>query len=320
MRRIHSSFAVSLSLALAARAALAGCGCEFCPVDQGSQWHEARLTLDLTQQYIDQDQPRAGTEATAVGAIPSEHDEVRTINRATTASLGYRPGEAWALSASLPYVSRTHDHIHNDPGGPERQHWSYSGIGDLELLATHYILPLSGSTRYFVRLGGKAPTGKTHVQEVDGDQPEPASRPGTGSWDLLAGMGAEWRVGAPGGERTMPVRLNLTGRLNGKGTDDYRVGSEVQAHLGTEYPVAGPVAALLQTNLRVRAKDDVGTTEEEPEDTGGTSWFLSPGIRVAIAPQTSVYGLYQVPLYQRVNGIQLTAKANLYVGISRGLF
>lgn len=83
--------------------------------------------------------------------------------------------------------------------------------------------------------------------------------------------------------------------------------------------MAGPVAALLQTNLRVRGKDDVGSTDEEAGHTGGTSWFLSPGVRVAVAPQTSIYGLFQVPVYQRVNGIQLTAKANLYVGISRGL-
>ncbi|HEY7728871.1 MAG TPA: hypothetical protein VID50_10510 [Candidatus Eisenbacteria bacterium] len=308
-----------LAIALAARVAHASCGCEFCPIDQGSQWHEATFTFDLTQQYIDQDQPRVGTEDVGVGAIASHHDEVRMVNRATTASVGYHPGDAWAVSASLPYVSRTHEHIDNESGTPEYMRWSYSGLGDLEVLATHYILPARGGARYFARLGAKAPTGRRNVEEVNGEQPEPVSRPGTGSWDLLGGLGAEWHVTAPGGERRVPVRLNLSGRLNGKGTDDYRAGSEFQAHLGTEYAVAGPVAALLQTNLRVRGKDDIGSTDEDSGNTGGTSWYLSPGARLAIASQTSVYGLYQIPLYQRVNGIQLTAAANLYVGISRGL-
>jgi hypothetical protein len=317
MRRLWMPMAAAL--ALTARVALAGCGCEFCPIDQGSQWHEAKFTFDLTQQYIDQDRPRVGTEEVAVGAIPSHHDEVRTINRATTASLGYHPAETWTLSATLPYVSRTHEHIDNETPTPETMRWSYSGLGDLELLATRFVTLASGRTRYFARLGVKAPTGKRNVTAVDGEQPEPVARPGTGSWDLLAGMGAEWRTGAPGGARTLPVRLNLTGRLNGKGTDDYRAGSEVQAHLGTSYPLAGPVAALLQTNLSIRAKDGVGSTDEEPGNTGRTSWFLSPGLRVTVAPETSIYGLYQVPLYQRVNGIQLTADANLYVGISRGI-
>lgn len=318
MRWLRMSFA--LALAITARVALAGCGCEFCPIDQGSQWHEAKFTLDLTQQYIDQDQPRAGTEDVAVGAIPSHHDEVRMINRATTASLGYHPGEAWTLSATLPYVSRTHEHIDNETPTPEIMRWSYSGLGDLEVLATRFVTPAGGGARYFARLGVKAPTGKQNVGTVDGEQPEPVSRPGTGSWDLLAGLGVEWRVGAPGGARTMPVRLFLTGRLNGKGTDDYRAGSEIQAHLGSAYAFAGPVSALLQTNLRVRAKDGIGSTDEEAGHTGGTSWFLSPGLRVTVAPETSIYGLYQVPLVQRVNGIQLTARANLYFGISRGLF
>jgi hypothetical protein len=317
MRRLLISFPIAL--ALTARVALAGCGCEFCPIDQGSQWHEAKFTFDLTQQYIDQDQPRAGTEDVAVGAISSHHDEVRTINRATTASLGYHPVEAWTVAATLPYVSRTHEHIDNAAPTPEMMRWSYSGLGDLEILATRFLAPAAGGARYFTRLGVKAPTGKRNVEAVDGEQPEPVARPGTGSWDLLAGLGAEWRVGAPGRERAIPVRLNFTARLNGKGTDDYRAGSEVQAHVGTAYAVVGPVSALLQTNLRVRAKDDVGSTDEEAGNTGGTSWFLSPGLRVAVATETAIYGLYQVPLYQRVNGIQLTAKANLYVGISRGI-
>jgi hypothetical protein len=312
----------ALALAFGARLALASCGCDFCPVDKEPPRHEAKLSFDLTQQYIDQDQPRFGTDDVAVGQVPSHHDEVRTVNRATTASLTVRPADAWAFSASLPYVSRYHEHIHDHLGNAEVLRWRYSGPGDLELLATRYLVAGAGGARYFLRAGVKAPTGDTTVEEVDGTQPEPTSRPGTGSWDLLAGLGAEWRVGAPGAGdgKTMPLRVSLAGRLPGRGTEDYRGGSELLAHAGAEYPVAGPAAALLQTNLRVRAKDDVGTTDEEAGDTGGTSLYLSPGARVTIAPRTSIYGLFQVPVLQRVNGIQLVAKSNLYVGISRGLF
>jgi hypothetical protein len=230
--------------------------------------------------------------------------------------------DAWAFSASLPYVSRYHEHIHNGPGGSEVQRWRYSGPGDLELLATRYLDGGDGSARYYARAGVKAPTGDTTVEEVDGEQPEPTSRPGTGSWDLLAGLGAEWRVRAPGAAegKTMPIRLSLSGRLPGRGTEDYRGGAELLAHAGTEYAAVGPAAALVQVNFRARGKDDVGTTDEEAGNTGGTSLYLSPGARVTIAPRTSIYGLFQVPVLQRVNGIQLVARSNLYVGISRGLF
>ena len=307
--------------ALAPAAALAGCGCDYCPVDAGSNWHDAKFTFDITQQYIDQDQPRAGSEDVAVGAIPSRHDEVRTVNRATTGLVAYRPSGGWTLSAALPYVDRYHEHIHNDAGEQERQIWNYSGIGDLEAMATHFIVPASGSARYFVRLGVKAPTGKTQIEEVDGDQPEPTARPGTGSWDYFGGLGFEWKVAAPARSgKQMPLRFSVIGRLNGKGTDDYEAGDEVLANFATLYPVGGPVDFLFQTNLRSRGKDDVGNTDENPENTGGTQAFVSPGLSFNLGAGTTLYGLYQIPVYQDVNGIQLVSEGNIFAGISRGMF
>lgn len=319
-----SVLAAFLAIAVA-RPAAASCGCEYCPLDQGLQWHEARFSFDLSQQYIDQDQPRVGSEDAVVGQIPSTHDEIRTVNRATTAGLTYRPSGAWALSASLPWASRFHEHIHHvDPGTSEMQRWSYTGFGDLQVQATHlFSLGGGSSPRCFVRLGGKAPTGRTHVPLVDGDAPEPASRPGTGSWDLLAGAGVEWRVTAPGfagGGRTMPLRASVSGRVNGKGTEDYRVGSELEANVGTELPVAGPLSLQLQGNFRVRAKDDVGQdVEDSPGNTGSAMAFVSPGLGFEIMPRTTITGLVQIPVYQRVNGIQLVAKTNLYVAFTRSM-
>jgi hypothetical protein len=313
------------ALLAGSRPAAASCGCESCPLDAGSQWHEAQFSIELTQQYIDQNHLRIGTEDAVVGQIPSTDDEVRTINRATAAGLTYRPAPGWSFSATLPWVSHTHAHIHHeDPATSVLERWSYTGLGDMQVLATRFFTPGGrAAPRCFVRLGGKAPTGRTQVPAVDGDQPEPASRPGTGSWDLLAGVGAEWRVAAPGGGeagRTLPIRVSVSGRVNGKGTEDYRVGSELQAHLGTEYPVAGPLSLQLQGNFRARAKDDVGlSVEDNPGNTGSTVVFVSPGLSVQVLPATTIYGLFQVPVYQRVNGIQLVARSNLYVGLTRSL-
>jgi len=127
--------ALAITLAAAPPAARASCGSESCPLDKASHCDESQLSFELSQQYIDQDQPRVGTNATAVGAIPAEHDEVRTVNRITTARAAYRPSQAWAFSAALPFVNRTHEHIHNHLGMPEYQRWSYAHVGDLEALA-----------------------------------------------------------------------------------------------------------------------------------------------------------------------------------------
>ena len=63
-------------------------------------------------------------------------------------------------------------------------------------------------------------------------------------------------------------------------------------------------------------KDRDSGAKAEPEDTGGTFVHLSPGINVALSEKTQLYGFVQVPLYQRVNGVQLTADWSVAAGLS----
>jgi len=306
-------------VALAAPASLwASCGSESCPLDHMSRWSEAPFSFELTYQYIDQDQPRIGTEDATVGEIQRDHDEVRTLNRMTTARGIYRAGPAWSFSASLPWIDRYHEHIHHDAGGDEVERFNYSGIGDLEAATIRSLGSGESRRRGFVSAGVKMPTGDTSVPNEDGEQPEPAARPGSGSWDVLAGAGVEWRLGDMAeGSRTVPLRLSVTGRYNGFGTEDYRIGPELQAHLGTEYPLMRSLSLLAQVNLRVRGQDDVGSSGVNEADTGGTMAFLSPGVRANVSRAGSIYALVQIPVYQRVNGIQIVSEGNLYVGVSR---
>jgi len=64
----------------------------------------------------------------------------------------------------------------------------------------------------------------------------------------------------------------------------------------------------------VRGKDS--GINAEPEDSGGRSLFLSPGVSVAVTRDVRVYGFLQVPLYQYVNGVQLTADKAVVIGLS----
>jgi len=319
MRRLALLF---FACALVHQSAHASCGSEQCPIDLGLAWEHSVFTLDLSQQYIDQDQPRAGTHDVAVGAIASPEDEVRTVNRITTARASYRPTPAWALSAALPFVSRYHEHIHNEQGQPpERQQWSYDGVGDLQLNATRLFGGAGDArVRYSLSAGVKAPTGITEVPTDNGDQPEPPARPGDGAWSFLAGGGVEWRttVRMPGGAYgSLPIRLSAQGRTNGRGTEDYRVGSEIQAHLGVDYPLSHVTQVTVSADARARAKDDVGLTDAERRNTGGTWVYLSPGLRVSPGGKAALYGGVQLPIYRRINGINLVSDMNLYAGVSR---
>jgi hypothetical protein len=76
--------------------------------------------------------------------------------------------------------------------------------------------------------------------------------------------------------------------------------------------------ALGQVNARVRARDDVGTTDASRDDTGGTWLYTSPGLLYR-PPGPIAWSLFvQLPVYQRVNRIQLTAPANVYLAVSLG--
>jgi hypothetical protein len=74
--------ALFLLFSFTAGSAIASCGLSSCPIDlHALQFGDTgRFSLDLSFQYIDQDQPRIGSRRAHVGEIASDHDEIRTIN------------------------------------------------------------------------------------------------------------------------------------------------------------------------------------------------------------------------------------------------
>jgi len=313
----------ALCLVLPGGSAGANCGSESsCPLEPPAIRGDARFQFEVSQLYIDQDQPMVGADDAAIGAIPGHHDEVRTVSRVTNVRGAVRTPQGWAFRATLPYIHRTHEHIHHHMGEDHYERWNDRGVGDLDVSVTREFRRDQGG-RYQATLGVNAPTGKQRgAENEDGDPIEASARIGTGSWGLTASTGAEWRLRAPGrdGDTTMPLRLSLSGRANGRGVEEYRHGAEAQAHVSTEYPVAGAVAALLQANYRVRAKDDVGDADqEEASNTGGAALYVTPGLRVDALSGLSLYGLVQLPVWERVNGIQVVATMNVIVGLRRSI-
>ena len=60
----------------------------------------------------------------------------------------------------------------------------------------------------------------------------------------------------------------------------------------------------------------MGLRAAEPDDTGGVFAHVSPGASYALSKGVQVYGFVQQPLYQYVNGVQLTARWSAVVGIT----
>jgi hypothetical protein len=313
--RISSLFFLLAAAAVPA-ATRASCGSATCPIDPQSlnlpyagQW-----TLDLSFQYIDQDELRSGRRRVSVDAPPPEGElERRTVNRITTFLANYAATPDFFLSISVPYVSRYHEHF--DDG--ELQRFRLDGLGDVSIAARYrFVSDFSGA------IALKLPTGNRSSTNDGGVRAEPTIAPGTGSTDVSASLVWQRTANVPsltrgplGNTAAMPFFLGVTGRRNGVGTLSYRSGNELQINAGANYPVSESFQALLQVNSRFRTKDDVGRTDAERNDTGGSFVYVSPGFRVVFSPKTAMYGYAQLPVYQRVNGVNIASKWNFLGGL-----
>ena len=177
---------VSAVLFVAATNANAGCGSAFCSLNTNwstqAAWTESGGRFDLRYEFIDQDQPRAGTDNVGIGQIPRHHDEVRTINRNYIAGFDYTFDANWGVGVQLPVVDRSHGHILTPMGGPIPEAWNFTEIGDARLVGRYRFTPTQPQAGAFgVQFGAKLPTGKIDVANGDGDVAERSLQPGSGN-------------------------------------------------------------------------------------------------------------------------------------------
>lgn len=294
--------------------AYASCGAAFCQINtqwntQGL-WTDPGLRIDLRYEYIHQDQPRAGDSAIDVGQIPAHHDEVKTTNRNLLASLDYGFANGWGINASLPIVDRNHTHIHNHQGGQILEQWEFTEIGDIQLMGRYQFNNVNSPAVFGLYFGAKLPTGQFDVANEDGYQAERSLQPGTGTTDALLGFYASENFLAINSSVFAQIITQLP--LNER--DGYKPGERVSLDLGYRYNVMPRVSMMLQLNAQHKWRDS--GVNAEPEDSGSSTISLSPGISYGLTDTLQVYGFIQKPVYQYVNGVQLTAEWSAVTGIS----
>ena len=295
--------------------AYAGCGSAVCGVntqwDAQGVWDQPGLRADLRYEFIDQDQPRHGTDDVSVGAIHRHHDEVRTLNRNTILNVDYGFDARWGVALTVPYVDRDHDHIHHHHGGQIAEAWNFGEIGDTRVIGRYQFQQAAFSdARYGVKFGLKLPTGDYGIVNADGDAAERTLQPGSGTTDALVGAYFHY-VAAGSGVRWFGQFL-WQQPLNERAA--YRPGYQLALDAGFNYALSDAVTALLQANLQIKGRDS--GAEAERTDSGARVLSLSPGLGFALTRATQLYGFVQLPVYEYVNGIQLTADVAYVAGVS----
>jgi hypothetical protein len=320
---MRSIFSVERVLAAAAAGACIGsagvgasCGSAFCTVN--SDWTsetaiaEPGSLLDLRYEYINLDQPRAGTRDLAVGEIPHHHDEVSTANRNWLLSYSHTFDSNWGVSVVVPFVSRRHFHVHNHRGSPVPERWSFDELGDVRVVG-RYQVPGGDSLKPVtsgISFGVKLPTGRTNIANGDGDVAERTLQPGSGTTDAILGAYIHQRL--PQFDASWFAQVQYQHAL--KTHDEFKPGDRFGFDVGYRHGITDQFGALIQLNVSIRQRDR--GAQAEPEDSGGRTIALSPGLSFAVTPAMQLYAFVQLPVYDYVNGVQLTAKRAYVAGVS----
>jgi hypothetical protein len=326
----HTRFALALAAALPSSAvfACASCGCSI-----NSDWSAQGLSstsgwsMDLRYDVLNQNKLRSGTHsisatdaASATNTATGDPAEVEqyTNNHYLTATVDYSNGNTWGVSLSLPYINRAHSTLGVDSDGttfdPANGAYTSSaaGLGDVRVIGRYF--GFSERQNFGLQFGLKLPTGKKNQLANDGSGTavDPGLQLGTGTTDLILGAYYFDRLSDDWGYFTQG---NFQAALNHSTMDagSYKPGNNLNVSIGARYTGFRAFTPTVQLNARY-AKRDSGDAADTFA-TGGKLVYLTLGAIVPATDKIAPYVNVQVPVYQNVNGIQLTPKYIASVGV-----
>ncbi|MEO8152900.1 MAG: hypothetical protein ABI605_07515 [Rhizobacter sp.] len=315
-RKHAAQLGAALLMAWGSLPAQASCGSAFCTLMtdrylQGAGNPHSGWSADLRVERVSQERLRSGTQNIDASQVTDEEAiERHTKNLNVVTTLGYGFDDNWSMSLRIPVVKRDHLHdpIDENTGqttAPEQ--WRFTELGDVQVLARRQFTSVGASTSFALFGGLKLPTGSIAVTNADANRAERALQPGTGTTDIVIGAA---------GRRTLGLSDALVGQISFSAAlnshEDFRPGARVEISGAWSHAFSPQVGSVLQLNLRQRQHDR--GAQAEPDNSGSTAIDLSPGLTLAVDGGSSFYVYLQVPVYQKVRGIQLVPRQSLAAG------
>jgi hypothetical protein len=293
--------------------ACSSCGCTL-NSDWSSQGYttESGLSMDLRYDYFSQSQLRSGASSVsrATIAIPADVEvQQSTINRNLILGLDYSPNRNWGLDVQVPYFARPHRTI---AAGDTDESASYSsGLGDVRIMARYQ--GFESDLSFGVQWGLKLATGDFNDRFRTGPQSgqivDRGLQLGTGTTDLLFGVYTARSFG--GG---FAYFGNALWQQPLAGRDGFKPGAGANLSFGVRYSgtLTRRLTPQLQVNARIERRES-GPNADVP-DSGASLVYLSPGVGFALNAHLDGFAFVQLPVYQRVNGLQLEPRTLISVG------
>ena len=342
--------AVTLILALGmVQQAFASCGAVTCFVTIGSQQQvpqKGLLTVNAFYNYVPMRLPDGTT-----GVIPhvdqerrrmtlDEHKELSTITQTYTLDLNYGMTDRAGLQLTVPYLSRTHDHLGElgeaNAGAGQLVQISDKGIGDLRLTAKYNVLP---TLRSMVVMGAGVdfPTGDSRERSGNPNFADEAPlQLGRGNVGLIGLIYQTYEV--------IPHRLNqfafVSYRHTFRNRDGYQFGDEYLLNVVANLVTVPWLVLTNQLNYRYLVHDNMNGAlrqAQRPGDpgfpgdpitidptvkdrrvpnTGSTYLAYTPGFLLNLGATTQFYFYAQIPIARDFNN-NLAQGVSYVVGLTR---
>lgn len=302
-----SAFAVAFaSLATLPGAALAcACGCTVFDIG-GMPMISAANSGQVFIEYDFMNQNRNWSGTSRAPAANNDDKQIRTDFFVVGAQ--YNFSNNWGATVEVPVTHRLF-RTENDAATAVNS-FRHTALGDIRLLATYTGLSRDMSTG--LTFGVKVPSGDWKYGGFDRD-----TSIGSGSTDIVLGA---YHVGtlSKDGEWGYFIQGQYQRPVATQG--GYRPGAEFDGDIGISHPLwssgdgnakLSPVVQLIGS---ARAKDS-GVKADRP-NSGYQRLLISPGLQLE-AGKWKLDGDVEFPVYQNVNGNQLTAPALFKVTLSR---
>lgn len=188
-----------------------------------------------------------------------------------------------------------------------------TGLGDTTFVGRYTIWKLDQlgqTTRIAPFAAIKAPTGEDSEEDGLGRLPQTLQL-GSGSWDYTLGTIMTWQTFDWQFDGSASYRFN-------KEANNFRFGDQARLDLSYQYRLLprrlGPgvpnfLYVVAESTLIWQGKNEIG--EVDDKDSGGTTWFLTPGIQY-VTKRFILESALQLPVLQDLNG---DALANDFAGI-----
>ncbi|HEX9390779.1 MAG TPA: hypothetical protein VF928_05655 [Usitatibacteraceae bacterium] len=292
--------------------ACSSCGC-ILDSDWASQGYsvDGGLRFDARFDYFNQNQLRTGTgKFDRAGApIPNDRElQQSTINRNLMLGFDYSANPIWGVNVQLPAFDRPHTTIAPDDDAVSSSR--SRSVGDIRVLGRYQGVASDGSVG--VQFGLKLPTGRRNYNFSNGPQTDnPLDRglqPGTGTTDALLGA---YHFGALSDD--LSYFANVLAQIPLNARDGFKPGAGVNVNMGIRYRANGFITPQLQINARAERRESGANADID--NSGATLVNISPGVGIQLTKAVQAYGYLQVPIYQRVNGLQLEPRYTVSVGL-----